>query len=315
MNHSPAPRVEILLATRNSTDYLAQMLESLATQSFRDFHLVVSDDMSSDGTLEMIRAHQSAFQNPVQIIARTTRSGSAQANFASLLEGSTGDYVFLADHDDIWLPEKVETAMARIRAIEAERGVNVPVMTHCNLRVINGAGDPVAPSYWDFKSIDPRAGQHLNTALVHATVTGCAMAMNRALVAQVGTIPPQTVMHDWWINLTAAAFGVVDYDPEPRILYRIHGRNASRPRQVSLVHSLFQLDRFRRMRVILNQRFTQGRAFRDAYAADLPEAARRTLDLFASIPGADPLTRRVRLLRGRFFWPGLWRNIASFACI
>ncbi|HEY0275309.1 MAG TPA: glycosyltransferase family 2 protein [Paenirhodobacter sp.] len=307
-------RTEILLATYNSADYLQLMLDSLAAQTFRDFHLIVSDDMSTDGTVALVEAAAGKFQHPVEIIRRTTPSGSASANFGTLLARSEADYVLLADHDDIWFPGKVERAIARIRAVEARKGTDMPVMTHSDLCVINADGMQTAPSYWSFKSIDPRAGQRLGTALVYPTVTGCAMAMNRALVARTGVIPEQSLMHDWWINLVAASFGEVDYDPEPQILYRIHGRNVSKPRRTSLFHSAMQFDRYQRLHNILHKRVSQGSAFRERYLSDLPADARKTVEVFASLPSSGPLSRRWKLLKGGFFMPRQWwRNLTYLA--
>ncbi len=309
-------RVEVLLATCNSADYLAELLDSLAAQTHDDFHLVVSDDLSTDGTLGLVEAAAPRLRHPVEIIRRDTPSGSASANFSSLMARSTGDYVFLADHDDIWLPEKIARGLAQMQAAEAEAGPGMPVMGHCNLSVANARGEVTAPSYWAFKSIVPEAGQQLNSALVAPTVTGCALYANRALLERALPVPEAAVMHDWWLNLVAICFGRVIFDPEPLILYRVHGRNASRPKQVS-VKAAFRQRRSRagRFRHNLARRIAQGTALRDRYADALPAEMRRTLDRFAAIPGQNALARRVTLLRGRFFWPGLWRNLVSLGFI
>ncbi|WP_172332410.1 glycosyltransferase family 2 protein [Mangrovicoccus sp. HB161399] len=308
-------RVEILLATRNSTDYLEDMLDGLLAQTHDDFHLIVSDDLSEDGTVAMIEARAAEFRNPVKIIRRDTPSGSAQANFRTLLAQAKGDYVFTADHDDIWLPGKIARGLAMLQAAEARTGQERPLLYHCDLMVINAKGEVRAPSYWAFKSIDPSAGKALNRSVMHPTVTGCAMAMNRPLLDRLGDIPAECKMHDWWITLVAAAFGEVIADPEPQILYRIHGRNASRPRKVSPLASLFQLERAHRMRLVIRQRIEQARLFRDRYAAILPEAERQRLALLLSVPAAGFLGRRVRMIRGGFLWPGVWRNIVGLCFV
>lgn len=304
-------RVEVLLATRDSARYLGELLDSLVAQEHRDFFLIVGDDCSSDDTLAIIDSYRSRFDNPVTVINRSTPSGSARANFADLLHRSHGDYVLLADHDDVWLPGKIGAAVDRLRAVEATVGVQTPVLTHSDLRVIDGTGREIAPSYWAFKSIDPHLGLRLRTSLVHATVTGCATAVNRALVTRFGALPESSVQHDWWLALTAATFGVVDFDPEPHILYRIHGQNSSNPRRVSPVASMLQLDRVRRMRTILGMRFAQAESFLRAYERDLPDSARLVLEDFTAIPHLNAISRRVRWVRGRYFWPGTWRNVAA----
>ncbi len=310
-----ADRVEVLLATRNSADYLGELLDSLAAQSHDDFHLVVSDDVSSDGTPELVEARAGAFRNPVQVIRRERPSGSASANFAALMAASTADYVFLADHDDIWLPEKIAAGLAQLKAAEARVGRDTPILGHSDLGVIDAAGARTAPSYWAFKQIKPEAGQRLNTALMAATVTGCALYANRALIARSLPLPEGAIMHDWWMNLVAVALGEVVFDPEPRILYRIHGRNASRPREVSASASFRQLDRVKRMRLNLYRRIAQGQALLEAHGPALAPAERARLASFAGIPGKNAVARRWRIVRGGFFWPGVWRNLVGLAFI
>lgn len=310
-----ANRVEVLLATYNSTDYLTDMLDSLLAQSYDDFHLVVSDDLSTDGTVEMIEARANAFRNPVTVIRRDTPSGSATANFTSLMARSEADYVFLADHDDIWLPEKIAAGLAQLKEAEARLGSDTPILGHCNLAVIDGTGQVTAPSYWAFKQIVPEAGQSLNTALMAPTVTGCALYMNRALMVQALPVPENAVMHDWWLNLVAVVLGEVLFDPEPHIQYRIHGKNASRPREVSVRSSFSQLNRLQRMRHNLYRRIAQGGALLEAHGDAMPETQRLQLESFATIPGKNAFTRRWRILRGGFFWPGIWRNVVGLSFI
>lgn len=300
-------RVEVLLATYMSADYLAEFLDSLLAQSHSDFHLVVSDDVSTDETWDILTAYAPRFANPPRLIRRDTPSGSAQANFASLIAQSQADYVFLADHDDIWEPDKIARSLDAMHAAEAA-APGTAILVHSDLSVIDGQGRPQHPSYWAFKGIAPGHGTRLNTALVHATVTGCTALMNAPLLARCKSMPDDAIMHDWFINLVAVLFGQVVPIPQPLIRYRIHGRNASRPRQVSVLASFGQLDRVRRLRHGMRQRARQAALLLDTYGADLSPEDRAVLTRFAALYEVGFVRRKLRLLRGRHFWPGLWRN-------
>jgi len=301
-------RVEVLLATYMSADYLAEFLESLLAQSYGDFHLVVSDDVSTDETWDILQSYAPRFANPPRLIRRDTPSGSAQANFASLIALSQADYVFLADHDDIWQPHKIARSLQAMQAAEAAAAPGTPILVHSDLSVIDGQGRAQHPSYWAFKGISPGHGTRLNTALVHATVTGCTALMNAPLLARCKTMPDDAIMHDWFINLVAVLFGQVVPIPEPLICYRIHGRNASRPRKVSFLASFSQLNRLRRLRHGMRQRARQAALLLETYGPDLDPQDRAVLTRFAALYDVGWLRRKVRLLRGRHFWPGLWRN-------
>lgn len=308
-------RVEVLLATRDSAAYLRPLLDSLVAQSHDDFTLVVGDDVSRDETPAIIEEMAPRFRRAPVVRRRDRPSGSASANFSALLADCDADYALLADHDDVWAPDKIERALERIRAVEARVGADVPVLVHGDLKVVDAALNPIAASYWRFKSISPGHGVRLNTALMHATVTGCTAAMNRALLRRLKPTPPEAIMHDWWINLTAAAFGAVDYDPELRILYRVHGANVSQPRRVSALAMLSRLDKATGARRAIRRRVEQAQAFLDAYGPELPPAARDVVENFAGIGAAGPLGRRLRLWRGGHFFPKPWRNVAAFPSV
>ncbi len=304
-------RVEVLLATCNSERFLEPMLESLATQTFRDFVLVISDDCSTDGTVAIIRRWADRFDNAPELVVREVPSGSAGANFASLLALSRGDYVFLADHDDIWLPEKIFEGLVRMHALEERVGSDVPLLVHGDLTVVDADDTVIAPSFWAFKSIFPTFGMSLNTALMHPTVTGCTAVLNRPLVERVRDIPRAAVMHDWWIDLAACAFGAVDFDPVPHIRYRIHGANVSVPKRSSLGGALRRLPAPSEVRRWVRLRLDQGAEFLSAYADELPPDALATLEQFVSIRSAGPIARRRRLRAGGFRSPDTWRNAAA----
>lgn len=306
-----AASVEVLMATYNSARFLPQMLDSLASQSFGDFRLTVSDDCSRDDTIAIVEAAAPRFRNPIRILRRDRPSGGAMQNFSSMLPLAEGDHVLFADHDDVWLPDKIARSTERMAALEAAAGAATPLLVHADLKVVDGDLNPVADSFWRFKAIRPGYGVSLNTALMHASVTGCTMIVNRALLRRTGSVPPEAVMHDWWLNLVAAAFGRVDYIDAPLALYRVHGSNASRPTRYDVVDIVARSGKIWRLRQRVHQRIAQGAALHQRYGDALPPDARALLAAFSAIPQRGFLGRRAALLRGRFLTPGVARNVAN----
>ncbi len=304
--------VEVLLCTYNGEPYLAEFLASLSAQTFRDFQLVVRDDCSSDETLRVIKDSSDQFLNPPHIVENSTPSGSAMANFSNILSARSPAYAFLADQDDIWKSDKISRSLARMKELEAQHGVETPILLHGDLEVIDGSGKFCHRSFWEYKKIDPSYGRHVATALMHPSVVGCTALLNRSLLEKLGPIPPDAVMHDWWINLLAATFGKVDYLEDPLVSYRIHGGNASKPRQVNLGYVVSSLNRsIDQGRRWMNVRMRQGKAFHLAYGSSAPAAAKELLERFATLDEAGQLEKRIRLLKGGYFNPGLSRKLAA----
>lgn len=309
------PTVEVLLATYQSERFLEELLNSLANQTYTEFQLTVADDASTDATLDILNRCAPLFRQKVKVIRRPQPTGSAQANFAQLLMESQGDYIFLADHDDVWDEDKIETGLKRLRSLEDQVGSDTPVITHSDLRVVDADAQPKAPSLWRLKAIDPELGCDLRTAVVHATVTGCAMAMNRATIARCGPIPPEAIMHDWWLNLVAAAFGRVDFDPQPRLRYRVHGSNVSRPRPPSPWPILRQRQALQVLRTKVARRMDQAHAFAERFGPAAPPPLAEFLADLRQFPGLGPIARRKMLIQHSMWMPGLWRNAGLLVAV
>lgn len=302
-------QVELLLATYNSERYLAALLDSLVSQTHDDFVLVVSDDGSRDRTLEIVAEYAPRLRHPPRILAQGAPSGSAMMNFSRLLENAAADYVMLVDHDDVWHPDKIACGLAQVRAVEAARGAQHPVLAHGDLRVIDGDGTVSRPSFWAMKQIDPACSQDLRRTLIHASVVGCTTTLNRALVRACLPIPDTAVMHDWWISLIAAACGTVVFDRTARIDYRIHGNNVSNPREASASAALGETN----YRAVMQQKLAVRARQAAALAERLDGRCQTAADLarsFADLPAQNFVARRYSIIRNGFLFPGIWRNVA-----
>jgi glycosyltransferase involved in cell wall biosynthesis len=212
------PRVQVLLATCNGASFIEAQLASVMTQRDVDVSLLVADDDSTDGTIELIRA--AADRAQLDIVVRERPLGLPHT-FLDLLARASVDHGYFAfcDQDDVWDADKLATAVAALRRI----GDDQPALWTCRYRLIDSAGDALTdeavPKY--------RYRPGLGNALVENLGPGCCMVWNRALQTRLAIAEPhETVMHDVWLYLSAAALGVAICDPAPLVGYRQHGHNA-----------------------------------------------------------------------------------------
>ena len=119
--------ISILLATYNGEKYIAGQIESLLSQTYKDFKLYICDDKSTDDTYSIITDH--ALKNPAKIIASQNEinAGGAKYNFIKMLmerkadlamplgQDDADDYIMLCDQDDVWLPDKIENSLKKIK--------------------------------------------------------------------------------------------------------------------------------------------------------------------------------------------------------
>jgi hypothetical protein len=218
--------VYILLGTFDGASYVQQQLDSIRAQTHTNWTLLVRDDGSHDATIEIVR--RVSDRDPrVEILSGGDHVGCA-TNFSRLgmdARRRGAVYTMFCDQDDVWFPTKVEKTLQRMLDAEKQTGPTRPILVHTDLYVINNHGTQVHPSFMKFQRIS-HTSKPLRTLLVQNFVTGCTVMANRSLLDIAMPIPPQALMHDWWLALVAASTGTVAFLPETTIGYRRHGTNA-----------------------------------------------------------------------------------------
>jgi glycosyltransferase involved in cell wall biosynthesis len=260
-------RVEVLLSTYNGTKYLPELLSSVWDQDYPNFALTVRDDGSTDGTPALVdgllgrRADASLLAGP---------NLGAGESFLTLL-GSvspTAGYAAFCDQDDVWTPGKLSAA---VRALEAFTG---PAL-YCSAVYL--VGEDLARIRVHRRCV---RGPSFENALVENIATGCTIVLNRAAIDLLrSSFPKEFLMHDAWCYLVVAGCGYVVYDPQPRVLYRLHRSNT-----IGVGTTLWAewSGRVRRQVTEGHQRVLtrQAEELRRLYASDLAPGPARSLEEF-----------------------------------
>jgi hypothetical protein len=215
--------IEVVLPTYNGAAYLEAQLASIHAQTLRPARVLLRDDGSSDGTQALIHQLQQRYGAWLQVLPAEGNLGCT-ANVNRLLQATTAPYVALADQDDFWLPEKLGQSLARLQQLEAIHGTTMPLLVHSDLELVDQAGTPLSATYLRRQRLDPLRTAPADLMLTNV-VTGCTALLNRALLERALPIPPQALMHDWWLALVASAFGQIELLPERTVRYRQHAGN------------------------------------------------------------------------------------------
>lgn len=289
-------QIEVLMATYNGERYVAQQIDSLLKQSFQSFRLVIRDDGSTDNTREVIGAYADRYPGRISVHPDHHNLGVI-GNFSTLLEKSQAPYAMLCDQDDVWLPRKIADSLQAFKQLEAHYGADTPLLLHTDLVVVDESLAVIAPSFLTQSRL--QTGHDFGRLLVKNNVTGCTAVLNRALIRRAVPIPPESLMHDWWLALVGAAFGQVAYMPGREILYRQHAGNVAGQINYNWAYISRSFGagwRANRRRGILRT-IKQAQLFRDRYYSHLPANYRKILDAFISVENENFFTKRINLLR------------------
>ena len=304
--------ISILMATYNGEAFVSAQIDSLLRQTEQDFVLYIQDDCSSDGTFLILQQYQSRYPAQIRVKRNERNSGSAKHNFLSLLKAHDDEYLMFCDQDDVWLPDKVERTLCAMRQAEQTHGKETPLLVHTDLRVVDEDLKATHPSFREMSKLDYRRTA-LRQLLVVNTVTGCTTMINRALRNFTANAAAQCTMHDWWLALTASAFGyIVALANEQTVLYRQHGANEVGAKDVSSARYLLRrLFRPRDVQSSLKATYLQAEAFANAYENLLSKEQLALLRAYSRIPEHGKPGRIWQLFRLRTWKQGIVRVLGQ----
>ena len=205
--------VSIAMATYNGERYVAKQLESILAQTYKNIEVIVCDDASSDDTVSIIEAFAKKDAR-VRLIKNENTLGYVK-NFEKAISLCRGEYIALADQDDIWMEEKIATLKAEIGDAS---------LIHSDAYLIDEKGDVFCNSYsrYERKYLYPK---NIVELVFNPSVTGCSVLFTKKLQEKILPFCKDIYVHDLWISMIAYKADGITYCDKPLIRYRQHRDN------------------------------------------------------------------------------------------
>ena len=217
-------KIAILMATYNGEKYICQQIDSILSQTCKDWELYIHDDGSTDNTIAAVESYVEKYPDKIHLIDGKS-TGGAKYNFFYLFGQVEAPYYMTCDQDDVWLDKKIGLTYDKMLAIEDK--ADIPSLEYTELCVGARKQNTIEDSMSAYQSLDCH-NRTINQFILQNSVTGCTMMVNRALRHKMLHITDidNTILHDWWAALVAAQFCKTAFIDEPTILYRQHGDNS-----------------------------------------------------------------------------------------
>ena len=199
------------MATYNGGKYIRQQLESVLAQIGAEDEVVVSDDGSTDDTLQIVNS----FEDKRIKIFDGPKAHSASLNFENAMRHSSGEYIFLCDQDDVWLPNKVSVMLAALQVYDCV--VSDCYITDGDLNVISNS----------FRNSMHFKNGRLYNLLARNSYSGSCMAFRRRVMLKSLPMPNGVLMHDIWLGNVAAYKFSLTFLPDRLIYFRRHEATTS----------------------------------------------------------------------------------------
>lgn len=210
--------ISVCMPTYNGGKFIKAQLVSILTQLGPGDEIIISDDGSTDNTLKIVESFQ---ENRIKVLhnARTTKPQRFKfmyttCNIENALKQAKGDYIFLADQDDVWLENKVSILIEHLQS-------NDLVTSDCI--VIDEYGKTIKNSYFELINASPGIFKNFKVN----SYLGCCMAFKKELLSIILPISKYQVPHDIWIGLLTEVRGQVSFINTPLVAYRRHAQNLS----------------------------------------------------------------------------------------
>ena len=214
------PEVAVLLAAYNGMCWIEEQLASILAQTGVHVSIFISVDPSTDGTEGWCADYAASHPNVTLLPPAGPFKGAAR-NFFRLIRDvdfSAYDFVSFSDQDDIWYPDKLERAIAKLRSDDVDGySCNVVAFWPNGRRMLVDKAQPQLQ--WDY--------------LFEAAGPGCTYVLKPALAAGFKKLivdewerVQEVALHDWFCYAYARSHGYKWFiDPVPGMDYRQHASN------------------------------------------------------------------------------------------
>lgn len=204
--------ISVCIATYNGANYIQRQLESIIAQLSSEDEVVISDDGSTDDTLEIIQSMSS----PLIKIYHNSDDHGYTPNFENALRHATGDYIFLSDQDDIWHPDKVRICMQYLQTYD---------MVITDAEIVDAEEKALYPSFFELR----RPYKSFWGNIFKFGYLGCQMCFRRCILNRALPFPKNHIYctHDNWLAVVAMSYYSSKIIDDKLVLYRRHGNNAS----------------------------------------------------------------------------------------
>lgn len=208
-------QISVCLVSYNGEKYIKKQIESILNQTHFVDEIIISDNGSVDKTIEIIKSFSN---NRIKVFhnlsnEKNTRKKIIQ-NVEYSLNQAQGNFIFLADQDDIWFLKKVEIMMEYLK--ENTLVISDAVLIDENENIISDSFFKLSQFKFNFPF-----------DLIRNPYSGCAMAFKKELLEFAIPFPKSVPLHDIWLGNVAKYFFSVAVINKPLMYYRRHSENAS----------------------------------------------------------------------------------------
>ena len=221
--------ISIAMATYNGSKYMKEQLDSIYAQTYKNFEVIVVDDLSTDETVQILEQYKRKYGLTYFV---NDKNMGVTKNFEKAISLCKGEYIALVDQDDIWLPEKIEVLYENIGAAS---------LIYSNAGIVNAKSEiqnKTAKSIYPLYELDSNTRDLYKYIVLHSFILGCSTMFKKELLPDLIPIYQTKRNHDWFLTVCAYNNNGIKYIDEVLFYYRHHNNNYSRGNGETIFQSI-----------------------------------------------------------------------------
>lgn len=222
-------KISVALATYNGEKYILKLLETLMGQTVSADEVIICDDNSTDNTRDLVKKFVSYHNLRNWKVFHNSNNVGYKKNFYKCIQYTSGDYIFLCDQDDEWLPSKIEKMISVMKMNKFVKTLSCGVSLideNSNIRKIKKY-----KNYYNSNLLyldhEPKKIEKIDSKYIckHNISPGCTLCMTKEVKDAFLESYDFTLPHDWFINMISASKQGCFFLNEALLMYRTHERN------------------------------------------------------------------------------------------
>jgi glycosyltransferase involved in cell wall biosynthesis len=219
MTEQQRPKISVIISSYNHAQYLPECLDSILTQTYQDFEIVVVDDGSKDNSHEILVGYQEKYPDKVHYFWHPDHANkgiSISCNLA--ISKAAGMYLAWTGSDDAWYPEKLARQVAVM-----ESNANIG-MVYSQMCLFDGNGNSLPGKI----GIDITNDESPVVRLFAGNwIPASTVLIRKTCLEQIGLFDNDLVYSDWDLFIRLVSRWKTAYINDPLARYRLHGKNIS----------------------------------------------------------------------------------------
>ncbi|CAM4015524.1 glycosyltransferase [Arcobacter cloacae] len=223
--------VSIAMCTYNGSRFIKEQLDSILDQTYDNLEIVIVDDNSKDNTVEIINEYIQKDKR-IKLFENTYNLGFVK-NFEKAISLCVGDYIALADQDDIWKTNKLEIFLNEIKT-------NILIYSDS---IVIDENSNISNKEFIRSNANLVKGKCNKSFIFSNCVSGNTLMFKKEIIPYIIPIPLSVSFHDIWIAFVASTIGTITYTEESYTYYRRYNEQVTKHVEKNYT-SLF--DKFRK---------------------------------------------------------------------